>query len=68
MWGRDMFLAIRDVKIFAHGRSLDLKRFGFITFSMPMPRRNHQTASLLKLNKACADANGTPLSLRRVAP
>jgi hypothetical protein len=31
---------------------------------MPMPRRSHQTASLLKLNKACAEAKGTPLSLR----
>jgi hypothetical protein len=29
--------------------------------SMPMPRRNHQTASLLKLNKACAEAKGTPI-------
>src|SRR6266851_8486109 len=32
--------------------------------SMPMPRRSHQTASLLKLNKAWAEAKGTPLSLR----
>ena len=30
--GRDMLLAIRGFKIFAHGPSLDLKRFGFITF------------------------------------
>jgi hypothetical protein len=34
---------------------------------MPMPRRNHQTASLLRLIKACAEANGTPLSLRMLA-
>jgi len=27
-----MLLAIRGFKIFAHGPSLDLKRFGFITF------------------------------------
>ena len=26
--------------------------------SMPMPRRSHQTASLLRLNKACAEAKG----------
>jgi hypothetical protein len=32
--------------------------------SMPIPSRSHQTASLLKLNKACAEAKGTPLSLR----
>src|SRR6202790_4508678 len=32
--------------------------------SMPIPRRSHQTASLLKLNNACAEAKGTPLSLR----
>ena len=32
--------------------------------SMPIPRRSHQTASLLRLNKACAEAKGTPLSLR----
>ena len=30
-------------------------------------RRNHQTASLLRLNKACAEAKGTPLSLRMFA-
>jgi hypothetical protein len=34
---------------------------------MPMPRRSHHTASLLRLNKACAEANGTPLSLRMLA-
>src|SRR5207302_4686790 len=34
--------------------------------SMPIPSRSHQTASLLKLNKACAEAKGTPLSLRMV--
>ena len=28
--------------------------------SMPMPSRSHQTASLLKLNNACPEANGTP--------
>src|ERR1700676_4222402 len=28
------------------------------------PSLSHQTASLLKLNKACAEAKGTPLSLR----
>jgi hypothetical protein len=27
----------------------------------------HHTASLLRLNKACAEANGTPLSLRMLA-
>jgi hypothetical protein len=27
----------------------------------------HQTASLLRLNKACAEAKGTPLSLRMLA-
>jgi hypothetical protein len=32
-----------------------------------MPRRNHQTASLLKWNKAWAEAKGTPLSLRMLA-
>jgi hypothetical protein len=31
------------------------------------PRRSHQTASLLRLNKACAEAKGTPLSLRILA-
>ena len=30
--------------------------------SMPIPRRSHRTASLLKLNEACADGKGTPLS------
>src|SRR5262250_1795373 len=35
--------------------------------SMPIPRRSHQTASLLKWNKACAEAKGTPLSLRMLA-
>jgi hypothetical protein len=34
---------------------------------MPMPSRSHQTASLLKLNNACADAKGTLLSLRMLA-
>ena len=34
---------------------------------MPMPRRSHQTASLLKLNNAWAEAKGTPLSLRMLA-
>src|SRR5438128_9554310 len=29
--------------------------------------RSHQTASLLKLNSACAEAKGTPLSLRMFA-
>src|SRR5438105_2421390 len=28
--------------------------------SISIPRRSHQTASLLRLNKACAEANGTP--------
>jgi hypothetical protein len=31
MSARDILLAIRDFKIFAHSRSLDLKLFGFIT-------------------------------------
>src|ERR1039457_6246867 len=35
--------------------------------SIPIPRRSHHTASLLKLNNACAEANGTPLSLRMLA-
>ena len=34
---------------------------------MPRPRRNHQTASLLRWNKACAETKGTPLSLRMLA-
>src|SRR5437899_1832087 len=37
MWVRDIPLATRDFKIFTHGRSLDLKRFGFITFSKQTP-------------------------------
>ena len=32
--------------------------------SMWMPRRSHQTASLLKPNRACGLAKGTPLSVR----
>jgi len=35
--------------------------------SMPIPSRSHQTASLLKLNKAWAEAKGTPLSVRILA-
>jgi hypothetical protein len=35
--------------------------------SIPIPGRSHHTASLLKLNNACAEANGTPLSLRMLA-
>src|SRR5579872_5928373 len=35
--------------------------------SIPMPRRSHQTASLLRLNRAWGDAKGTPLSLRMLA-
>src|ERR1700758_3723435 len=35
--------------------------------SIPMPSRSHHTASLLKLNQACAEAKGTPLSLRMLA-
>jgi hypothetical protein len=34
---------------------------------MPIPHRSHHTASLLKLNKAWAEAKGTPLSLRMLA-
>jgi hypothetical protein len=32
--------------------------------SMPMPRRNHQTESLERPNKALALAKGVPLSVR----
>lgn len=35
--------------------------------STQMPRRSHQTASLLRWDKACAKAKGTPLSLRTLA-
>jgi hypothetical protein len=35
--------------------------------SMPIPSRSHQTASLLRLNKAWAEAKGTPLGLRMFA-
>src|SRR6267378_777046 len=35
--------------------------------SMTIPSRSHQTASLLRLNKAWAEAKGTPLSLRILA-
>src|SRR5258706_9371922 len=35
--------------------------------SIPIPSLSHQTASLLRLNKACAEAKGTPLSLRITA-
>ena len=34
---------------------------------MPMPNRSHQTASLLKLNKAWAEAKGTPGETYHVA-
>ena len=34
---------------------------------MPIPSLSHQTASLLRLNKAWAEAKGTPLSLRMLA-
>src|SRR5215472_13114270 len=35
--------------------------------SIPIPRRSHQTASLLKLKRAWAEAKGTPRSLRMLA-
>jgi hypothetical protein len=46
---------------------VDVRQAGVGMRSMPMPSRRHQTASLLKLNKACAEAKGTPSSLRMLA-
>jgi hypothetical protein len=37
MWVRDFLPAIRDFETFAHGRSSDLKPFGFITLSRKTP-------------------------------
>ncbi len=44
-----------------------LAGFGHVPPDLPMPRRSHQTASLLKLKRALGEAKGTPLSLRMLA-
>ena len=51
---------MRSLRPFCCGESGSIR-------SIPIPKRNHQTASLLKLNRAWAEANGTPLSLRMLA-
>jgi len=58
---RDILLAIRVSKIFAHGRSLDLKRFGFIT-----PWR--KTASTLFVSSTANETSGASFKVNEYFP
>jgi hypothetical protein len=73
MWVHDIPPAIRDFKIFAHGQSLDLKRFGFITLWRKTPSTlfasstaNETSGESFKVNE-CASSKLSAMGQRAPA-